>query len=338
MAKIGDGQKPRGVTTYDKRKVAGRGRLDQLKAKSKERPLGGGPPIPEGKLDPLTMPRPDFGPSDEPDPLPPPGAPQMPQEPIQGVGSAYPVNQAMAAGQTDGPVSLAQADRQGLGGRPMGQVSAETAELASKAELVQGQAPEKPGDPVQVPETSQETQDQLDQAERDIAESNQQIFPLDLDGLASLRGTLARDDRKKAIEGRLSKLNIDEVILHREIQQEVIIIPGRLIYTLRTFSEAEYQWCLQKVYQYPGSDAYVEELLNSFKISCALVALNGRPLPEHRINLGQPDEVVDDDKFNKKHHIVTSYPTQLMADLGIQYNWFNDRVTKLFTEEALGNG
>ena len=49
-------------------------------------------------------------------------------------------------------------------------------------------------------------------------------------------------------------------------------------------------------------------------------------------------EDVDKDQFINKMSIISSWPVQLIADAGIQCNWFNDRVNSLFNEGILKNG
>jgi hypothetical protein len=47
---------------------------------------------------------------------------------------------------------------------------------------------------------------------------------------------------------------------------------------------------------------------------------------------------VERDKFEEKMFHVAAYPVQVIADMGAQCNWFNDRVNKLFSVERLKNG
>jgi hypothetical protein len=83
---------------------------------------------------------------------------------------------------------------------------------------------------------------------------------------------------------------------------------------------------------------YQEELLNTFKVVCAVVSINGSLLPEHRINIGQRNEEVDIGKFKDKLHTLISFPVQVVGDLSVQNIWFQRRVEKLFSWENLKNG
>jgi hypothetical protein len=142
------------------------------------------------------------------------------------------------------------------------------------------------------------------------------------------------EERKKSIESRLDPLDISEMISKREVQQDIPIIPGKLHLTLRTYSQKEYLFCLRYVYEFPGSAAYVEELLNTAKMVCSVEAINGAHLPGH---LGKDGEV-DQDLFTKKFHHVTLFPVNMLADFSVQCMWFGDRVNELFGLDNLKNG
>jgi len=128
------------------------------------------------------------------------------------------------------------------------------------------------------------------------------------------------------------------MITKREIQQVIPVVPGKLTYTLRTFNQHEHLFCLQYVYENPGSQAHANELLNTCKMVCALTAINGAPLPDHRAEVGTSKEKVEQAKFEKKLFHVASFPTQMMADLSLQAIWFNRRVNELFSLDNLKNG
>jgi hypothetical protein len=95
---------------------------------------------------------------------------------------------------------------------------------------------------------------------------------------------------------------------------------------------------MQYLYEFPGSDRYQEELFNTLKLVCSVVAINGAVLPDHRDDVGNRGEHVDRKKFEDKLYHIQALPVQLLADIGVQCTWFNDRVQKLFTIENLKNG
>lgn len=326
-----------------------RAATDAIKGKGK--PLGGAPPIDPEHMAALTqLPQPDFGHVDpeDPDAYQPPerepvtGDRPPVQPPLGGVGSAYPVNQALARGDTDGPVSLADAKKQDFG--PAAQVaqqrdppktlSSESVKgLSQMKQVLEGNAAAAPGGEEAPP--PDETQQELDDADKKIVDG---IPPIDFDALTGLRNRMMSPERKKLIEDQLEPLDIGQMISEREVRQVITVIPKKLEIELRTFNQHESLFCMQYVYDFPGSAVYIEELLNTCKLVCSLVAVNRSKLPEHRIHVGKREEEVSREAFSTKLFHVASLPVQLIADLSIQSIWFSDRVNDLFSLDHLKNG
>jgi hypothetical protein len=297
--------------------------------KGKGKPLGGAPPIPTEKTQAMAAsmaPRPNFGPDPE-------EAPQDPQEfrvphepppSIGGVGSAFAVNQKMARGELDRPVSLREAKNMPKEKKPAPtKLSSESIEALEKAQAeVEEEQAQKPEDTT----------------EADLEEAEEEMFkrdtPFDYEGIQQQQRQLMSKERKKDIEGRLSGLDIADMIVKREIVQDIPVVPGKLIYTLRTFNQHEHLFCLQYVYENPGSMTYAEEFLNTCKLVCSLSAINGAHLPPHLDKDGE----VDKELFKKKMFHVASFPVHVIADLSVQAIWFNQRVNELFSVRNLKNG
>lgn len=312
------------ASAYSKRVEAKRKAVEA--AKSRNVPVGHAPPIPEGKLQPVvdalrTLPQPDWG-------APPPKVQEptkqeleewAPPPKVQGMGAAYAVNQAMAQGKFDRPMSLKEANQM-------------VKEQAAQVEqVVQEDSPD-------VEEEKESVKEKLATAEKQIAESALDFF--DVAAYQQAQIPLLRPSRKKAIEGRLKALDFEDLITKREIHQEIPVIPGQFSVGLRTVREKEHLWILQYLYEKTGvsSPAHVDELNSVCRLTCAVLSINGRPLPEHRDNIGQPGESIVREKFEKKLEIILGFPTQIVADLGVQFNWFSDRVTRLFSVDELKNG
>jgi hypothetical protein len=279
--------------------------VDSIKGHGK--PLGGAPPIQPGKVAALLQ-----------DPaevmeLP----PDMMEPPIQGIGSAYEVNQAVSHGAD--PMTLAEANAAGMG------TWSANAEPQDDAEAPAEESKEE--EPKETVETK------LDTAERDIISDMRRSLPFDLESISVVQVKLMTPERKKAIEERLKPMDIADLIVKSEIRQDIPIIPKKLVVTLRTFTQKEYIWMLEHMYKYAGSTAYTNELLNTFKMVCTLVAVNGKLIPDHRVN-----GAVDEKKFKEKMEIVSRFPVSLLADFSVQASWFNDRVLDLFTYDNLKNG
>jgi hypothetical protein len=314
-------------------KVKARGSAQSVKGKGK--PLGGAPPLDPEKMSKLAAkmaPRPQFE-EEAPEPSPPEEY-RVPQEPPSslpsGVGAAYQVNQRMAAGELDGPVSMREAKKLDRKDRErQRQLSPETMAGLQRmqADADMQEPPEAPQGPP--PDT---TKEDLEEATRGALERE---VPFDYEAIVAQQQPLMSPDRKKAIEDRLEPLDLADLIVKREITQDVPVIPGKLHYTLRTFAQTENLFCLSYVYEHPGSVTYAEEFLNTLKLVCSLVAINGAVLPDHRSSDGK---TVDKDAFDRKMGHVAGFPTQLIADLSVQTIWFNQRVNKLFDVDTLKNG
>lgn len=311
------------------------------------KPLGGAVPIPEGKLAPLAMPVPDFSDEEPPDETARLERKQRlesqqaaaQQLAMTGVGSAYTVNQKLMKGQYNRPVSIAEAkkdSRSSTGSK----ISPQTAEALKKMdEAVREQTTDErdagPAQPVLESPSDDTDRKDLDDADKDLKKEE---VKLDFEGIIQARNALMSEERRKRIEKRLKELDIDDMIRNREIIQSIPVVPGKLELTLRTFSQKEHLWCMQYIYEHIGSDSYQNELFNTCKVVCSLVAINGKPLTEHRNKVGERGEEVDRKKFDSKLDQLIAFPVQLIADVSVQLIWFNARVNKLFDLDTLKNG
>jgi len=333
-----------------------RARQAQTAALKKPRaPLGGAPPLDPEKMKTLAeglMPRPDFG-TDAPERDEPVESqarkPFEPPEEMSGVGSAYHVNREMAKGNVDRPVSLKGArrmvkeaqEKKGIGQTK--QLSSESLEALQRVKEaaeedmeINARGIDEDDEDDGSPHLGDDgTKEELDKA-TDAMLGGSAMF--DFAGISEATRGLTSKKRRKEIEKGLKPLNIGDMVVKREIVQNVPIIPNQLIYTFRTFNQSEHLFCLQYVYENPGSAVYAEELLNTCKLVCALVAVNEAPLPDHRDHQGTDKEVVSKEKFEKKMHHVASLPTPLVADLSLNIMWFMDRVNNLFSADTIKNG
>lgn len=138
--------------------------------------------------------------------------------------------------------------------------------------------------------------------------------------------------RKKEIEARLEPLDITDVILHGEIRQTVPVVPGKLEPEFRSVSADEDLHVKQMMFGETGSDRYLMDKYTIMQLTLGLASLNGEELPTHL----DEKKKFSEDKFLKKFEKIVRFPIQLIADLGVQYLWFDERVRALFlggTEE-----
>lgn len=132
--------------------------------------------------------------------------------------------------------------------------------------------------------------------------------------------------RRKDIEGRLEPMDITDVILHGEVRQTVDIVPDKLSVVYRAVAAGEDLAVKQMMFGESGGDRYLMDKYTIMQLTLALVSINGDDLPTHL----NDKKKFDESRFLTKFDKVTRFPVQLLADLGIQYLWFDERVRKLF--------
>lgn len=137
---------------------------------------------------------------------------------------------------------------------------------------------------------------------------------------------LNNPERRKKIESSLAAMEITDIIFHGEIRQTVPIIPDKLEITYRSVSAEEDLAVKQMMFGESGGDRYLMDKYTIMQLTLALVSINGEELPSHLNDKKNFDEA----KFMAKFDKVTKFPVQLIADLGIQYLWFDERVRRLF--------
>lgn len=132
--------------------------------------------------------------------------------------------------------------------------------------------------------------------------------------------------RRKEIEGRLSAMDITDVIVYGEIRQTVPVVPDKLNITFRSVAAEEDLEVKRMMFGESGGDRYLMDKYTLMQITLAIVSINGDELPSHLNDKKKFDEAKFLDKLDK----VSKFPVQLVADIGIQYLWFDERVRKLF--------
>lgn len=214
-----------------------------------------------------------------------------------------------------------------------------------------GVAPRPPGSPVLSPSTQaqfeqmQRAQQQqaaaappkLDEEEiKQAAAAKEDILEMfDFSGAGEAERILNNKKRRKEIEGRCEPMNFEDLILKDEVRQTVPIIPGKFEPRFRTLSPEESLFIKQYLAKDTNqSDAYSAEKFSLCQITCSLVSLNGADLPDHRKSDGTPDEEL----FKLKLKKMMKKSGYIIADLSINYYWFDIRVRRLIAPDALGNG
>lgn len=140
---------------------------------------------------------------------------------------------------------------------------------------------------------------------------------------------------KKEIEARCQPLSVEKLIEEGEIRQEVPIVRDKLLVTYRTLSGEEDLCIKRELYGVQGGDNYIVDLLGMMQMTAGLYAINGRPLPTHL----DEKRRFNKDLFYTKLDIVKSYAIQMLAMIGLNFTWFDQRTRELFFDlEPLKNG
>lgn len=171
----------------------------------------------------------------------------------------------------------------------------------------------------------------------EVAEIVEQMDDFELDSYSRMleEDQLNNERRRIAIESRCKDMDLVDLITQGEVLQNVPIVPKKFEVTFRSVSSGEDLEIKRMLYLIRREvPRYQVDAYSIMSLTLAIHAINRHPLPSHNDASGNFSEV----EFRKKFELVKRYPLQMVADLGINYIWFDLRVKKLFTVEALGNG
>lgn len=152
---------------------------------------------------------------------------------------------------------------------------------------------------------------------------------------AQIERILNNKQRREDIESRCTPMNFEDLLLRDEVRQRVPILPGKFEPTYRSITPLESLYIKRRLAKETiTTDQYMGEKYNLMLLTCCLVDINGIPLPDHRGKDGEPD----DGLFDGKLAMLSKKSAYIMADLSVNYVWFDIRVRKLINPDALGNG
>lgn len=212
-----------------------------------------------------------------------------------------------------------------------------------------GVAPRPPGSPILRPETEQqlkeaiEAQKDLDKKTEDkkaeAAKDDKKTDVFDMFDFADQRSAtdkiLDNKKRREEIEARCEPMKFEDLLYKNEVEQKVPIIPGKFEPVYRSLTPEESLFVKRHIAKdQDTSDQYVFEKYNLCLLACSLVAINDKTLPDHRDASGSVDQAL----FDAKMKVILKKSGYIVADLGINYVWFDIRVRKLITVDGLKNG
>jgi hypothetical protein len=143
------------------------------------------------------------------------------------------------------------------------------------------------------------------------------------------RDMLNNKDRRNAIEAKITdELDFEGLIINQELRQKVPIVKG-FEPQYRTPGGHEDLFVKRLIGNVEGSERYILDYYAIMGLCCSLYALNGRPLPTHLDNNGDPDEKL----FEEKMKFLLKYPIVIVTDLSVNFSWFTGRVQRLLNLE-----
>lgn len=139
--------------------------------------------------------------------------------------------------------------------------------------------------------------------------------------------------RRKRIEAKLKPMMVESMVEHGELRQKVRISAG-IVVEFRTTRGDENQAILHELGTVDGSELFLRERLALMNLAAGLRMVGSELMPPHF----DANDEFDSDLFEKKLKRVLRFPIQILADMRVNYFWFDDRVRNVMIADELGNG
>jgi hypothetical protein len=175
-----------------------------------------------------------------------------------------------------------------------------------------------------------------DPMEKEVAGSKEDLLDiLDFGAKNEAERILNNKQRRKEIESRCEPMKLEDLIIRDEVQQLVPIQPGKFEALFRSMTPEESLFVKKYISrEETTTDQYLMEKYGLCQLCCSLLAINGKNLPDHRDQNGS----VDPKLFEAKLKALMKKSGYLIADLGLNFFWFDLRVRRLLNPEDLKNG
>jgi hypothetical protein len=227
----------------------------------------------------------------------------------------------MPAGLVDG----------GVQPRPPGSplLSPQTAAGLQQVLTAQQQAPSAPKGTVAEERAAMKAEEE--RAMKDLFEE------FNFERLTEAEKILNNKQRRDEIGARCSQMKFEDMLLFDEVKQTVPIRKdGKFTVVFRSLRPEESLFLKEYLSKKaPPNEAYAIEKLALMQLACSLVKINDQEWPSHLDKNGDPKE----DLFEAKLRKLSKKSGYVVADLSINYGWFDLRCRRLMLDEgALGNG
>lgn len=152
------------------------------------------------------------------------------------------------------------------------------------------------------------------------------------DNVALLQSPFWTEAERKSVESALQPIKFDDLIFKGFIEQDVQIRPTLKV-TFRSINGGTSAALEQNLHELKGTDRYVLHMFYAMHLCAMVSAINGKPMPPFEDENGGFDSVKFDARL-KQFLQMSSVVIDLMMAHG---KWFEDRVTKACTLDALKN-
>lgn len=175
-----------------------------------------------------------------------------------------------------------------------------------------------------------------EEAKKAVEDKKEDLFDMfEFGNQSEAERVLNNKKRRKEIEERCEPMALEDLLMKDEVRQVVSIVPGKFTVIYRSLTPEESLFIKQTLAKEKAeSDAYALERYSLCQLACSVVAINGKEFTDHRDRDGSPDDAL----FKIKLKQLMKKSGYIIADLGINYMWFDIRVRKLLTSDSLGNG
>lgn len=162
--------------------------------------------------------------------------------------------------------------------------------------------------------------------------------PDDIPQLLSVAARRQREElltRRTAIEEHLEPISLEDLLVNGFVTQDVPVTEG-LVVTFRSIPGDEDAYLKQQISlaDEQASETFLQTRFAHLILTAGLVSINGREFPIYLVENGSIDRKI----FAEKHRRVTKIDSVVLAELHLQYSWFQSRIAERLTLGALKNG
>lgn len=140
-----------------------------------------------------------------------------------------------------------------------------------------------------------------------------------------VKSLLSNKERSRAIEARCPPLSLEDLLINGSVHQRVPIVPGKFEPTFRSPQGEENLEILRLMSSERGSEDYILDLIQIYRLTAGLYAINSKPFPNHLNTNGDFDK----DLFKQKFDVIKKMALPILADMVVNFGWFARRVQKL---------